>query len=161
VALPGTLLFTVLVPGTVAGVVPWLLRGRAPLPSPLAAVDVMAGALAVVAGAALYAWCAWDFATVGDGTPSPTAPPRQLVRGGPYRWSRNPMYVGVLLVVAGQAAWARSPATWAYAAALALAFHLRVTLAEEPALRRAFGDGFDAYAARVPRWIGRPRRDGV
>lgn len=152
-----TLVFTVLVPGTVAGVVPAYLRGGVAIASP-SPWRTAAGAAVLLAGAAIYAWCAWDFATTGRGTPSPTDPPRALVRRGLYRWSRNPMYVGVLLAIAGQGIWSASLATLEYAAALAVAFHLRVVLFEEPALRRSFGAAYDDYLARVPRWLGRPRR---
>ena len=152
-SLLGTVLFTALVPGTVAGLVPVLLaRGRIAG----SAWQVAIGVALVAVGALLYARCAWDFATLGRGTPSPTAPPRALVARGPYRFSRNPMYVGVMLVVVGQAVRSGAPAVALYAAALATAFHLRVVLGEEPALRRAFGDAYATYAARVPRWAGRP-----
>jgi protein-S-isoprenylcysteine O-methyltransferase Ste14 len=107
------------------------------------------------AGVAIYLWCAWDFATAGRGTPSPTDPPRALVERGLYRFSRNPMYVGVMLAALGQAAWALSPWTFVYAVALAILFHLRVVMYEEPVLRRSFGAAYDAYTARVPRWLGR------
>jgi protein-S-isoprenylcysteine O-methyltransferase Ste14 len=148
-----TLLFTVLVPGTVAGLVPMWLRGGWPLRgSPSSAI---AGAVILALGVAIYLWCAWDFATAGHGTPSPTHPPRALVERGLYRHSRNPMYVGVLLAVLGQAVWALSGSVGIYALALAAMFHLRVVMFEEPVLRRSFGASYERYTARVPRWLGR------
>jgi protein-S-isoprenylcysteine O-methyltransferase Ste14 len=74
---------------------------------------------------------------------------------GLYRWSRNPMYVGVLCVVAGWAIGFRSIGLAVYGLALLVAFHLRVVTAEEPFLARTHGAEWEAYAARVPRWFGR------
>jgi protein-S-isoprenylcysteine O-methyltransferase Ste14 len=151
-----TALFTLVVPGTVAVIVPRALaRAAGPAaapPLPLAAVALALGA----AGAALYLVCAFDFARAA-GTPAPIDPPKALVARGPYRFSRNPMYVAVLAVVLAQALWHRSAALAAYAAAVATAFHLFVVLYEEPALARSFGDAYARYRARVPRWVGRPR----
>ncbi|HSU16119.1 isoprenylcysteine carboxylmethyltransferase family protein [Longimicrobium sp.] len=152
-----TLLFTILVPGTVAGYVPaWLRRGEAAEAAP-PAWRVAAGVLVFAVGAAVYLRCAWDFATAGRGTPSPTHPPRALVARGLYRWSRNPMYVGVVMVVLGQALGFASRADAVYGALLWAAFHLRVVLVEEPVLRRSFGAAYEGYVARVPRWFGRAR----
>jgi protein-S-isoprenylcysteine O-methyltransferase Ste14 len=150
-----TLLFTILVPGTVAGWVPaWLRRGDA-VHGALPAWQAAAGVMVVVIGAALYLWCAWDFAMAGRGTPLPQDPPRALVAGGPYRWSRNPMYVGVVAVVIGQALGFGSRRDAVYGVVLWAAFHLRVVAVEEPVLRRSFGAAYEAYLARVPRWLGR------
>jgi protein-S-isoprenylcysteine O-methyltransferase Ste14 len=148
-----TLLFTVLVPGTVAGFAPGWIRGAWPTDAPPWAVA--AGTLALAAGLAVYVWCAWNFATVGQGTPLPLDPPRVLVARGLYRYSRNPMYVGVLLVIVGQAVWARSVPLLEYAAAVAVSFHLVVLLVEEPVLRRSFGASYEDYVSRVHRWFGR------
>jgi len=148
-----TLLFTVLVPGTVAGLIPAWIRGGWGLRGP--AWAMAAGGLVLAVGVAVYLWCAWDFATAGRGTPLPQDPPRALVVRGLYRHSRNPMYVGVVAAVLGQAVWVRSGGVLAYAAVLAAFFHARVVWFEEPVLRRTFGAAYDAYVASVPRWFGR------
>jgi protein-S-isoprenylcysteine O-methyltransferase Ste14 len=98
-----------------------------------------------------------DFYVAGRGTLAPWAPPRALVVTGLYRFSRNPMYVGVLLILCGWAAGFRSWPLAAYAATIATAFHLRVLLYEEPTLARLFGKDWDHYTRQVPRWIGTPR----
>ena len=100
----------------------------------------------------IYLVCAWRFATEGHGTPDPLAPPRKLVTGGMYRWTRNPMYVGIPIALAGEAWWLASPGIALYAAIIGVAFHLRVVMYEEPVLRRLFGAEFDTYCARVKRW---------
>lgn len=148
------LLFTALVPGTVAVAVPlWLAAGRRPACGAAAAFALAAFAF----GGALYAWCVWDFARFGRGTPAPIDAPRRLVVRGPYRVVRNPMYVAVLAVLAGQALWWRSGTIAAYGAAVAVAFALFVRLYEEPQLRRHFGADYEAYKMRVGRWLPRGR----
>jgi protein-S-isoprenylcysteine O-methyltransferase Ste14 len=147
-----TAVFTVLVPGTVAGIVPWLLRETS-------VVQVGGGprwaAFTVVAlGIAIYLHTAfWGFAVIGGGTPAPIAPPKTLVVEGLHRFVRNPMYIGVLLIVAGQVwlFWSRSLCL--YLLLLWLAFHLFVMTYEEPTLRKQFGESYERYRATVPRWI--------
>src|SRR6266852_8255819 len=96
-----TLLFTVVVPGTVVVLVPrWLMRGGAKVQGGWPGV---AGALLLVWGAVLYLRCAWDFAVRGRGTPAPIDPSRELVGSGPYRYVRNAIYLGVLSMVVGEA----------------------------------------------------------
>ena len=106
-------------------------------------------------GAALALACVLTFALVGRGTPAPFDPPRRLVVRGPYRLVRNPMCLGAGLALVGAALVYRSVALVAYAAALLVATHLFVVLYEEPTLRRTFGEDYQAYCRRVPRW--RPR----
>jgi len=110
--------------------------------------------LAVVAvGAALALWCILTFVFVGKGTPAPFDPPRRLVVRGPYRFVRNPMYMGAALALAGAALFYGSWPLLAYTAAFLLITHLFVLLYEEPTLRRTFGGEYDAYCRRVERWL--------
>ena len=148
-----TLVFTVVVPGTVAGVIPWGLLALEPSAWRLGATWLgWLGAAPIAFGVWLYAWCAWGFATVGRGTPSPHDPPRALVTDGPYARSRNPMYVAVVAVVIGLALVYGSGAVLAYALVLAASFHRRVVRFEEPVLAGDFGGEYAAYRERVPRW---------
>jgi len=149
------LVFTILVPGTVGVVVPWLIAGGA---RPATGAAALLSPLLLVLGGAVYAWCVWDFAAFGRGTPAPIDAPKKLVVRGLYRFSRNPMYVGVLLVILGWAARFGSAALLLYAACVATAFDLFVRLYEEPHLERVFGDEYTAYKAQVGRWL--PRRLG-
>jgi protein-S-isoprenylcysteine O-methyltransferase Ste14 len=135
-------------PTVVAFVVPWLLHP--------ASARFHVGALPVVAvGTLLLVWCVRDFYVAGRGTLAPWTPPKRLVTVGLYRVSRNPMYVAVCIVVAGFAFGYHTVALWIYAAAVALTFHLRVIIYEEPWLARTFGAEWVAYRGRVPRWFGR------
>jgi len=149
------LLFSVVVPGTVGVYVPLLLaRGR---PVAVGPTRLLGGAM-VALGAALYLWCVRDFAVRGRATPAPIDAPKILVVSGPYRLSRNPMYVAVLSAILGWAALFRSGALLAWAAGVAVAFTLFVRLYEEPHLSREFGAAYDDYRARVGRWLPRLRR---
>jgi protein-S-isoprenylcysteine O-methyltransferase Ste14 len=148
-----TLIFTVFVPGTVAVYIPYRLRGAGPR---AISAFAMAGIAPMALGVAIYLWCAWDFATFGRGTPLPADAPKELVARGLYRYVRNPMYVGVLLAILGQAIWFGSRATLWYALGVALLFHLFVVFYEEPALRRKFGESYAQYTKAVPRWLPKP-----
>lgn len=144
-----SLLFTVFVPGSVAVWLPLWILGDAPVATgPLAWLALLAFAL----GGATYAWCVWDFAVHGRATPAPIDAPKTLVARGLYRVVRNPMYVGVLGVIAG---WAARHASWRmalYGLGVATIFQLFIVLYEEPHLRKLFGTTYADYCARVGRW---------
>ncbi len=150
----GSLAFFVVAPGTIAGLGPWLVTRWRVGPAffgveyfrLLGVALIAAGLVPLVASFARFVF-------EGFGTPNPAAPPVRLVTGGFYRWTRNPMYVGIVVIVLGQALYFGSVALVAYAALAWLAFHLRVVLYEEPTLRRMFGAEYQAYCTRVPRWV--------
>jgi protein-S-isoprenylcysteine O-methyltransferase Ste14 len=149
------LLFTSVVPGTVAVYVPLLIAQDCAA----ASGSLFAVALAVLAlGSAIYAWCVWDFAIVSRGTPAPIDAPKQLVVRGLYRYIRNPMYVGVLLVILGWAVLFRARALVLYALLVGTCFHLFIVLYEERHLQKEFGAEYAAYRRRVGRWLPRFRR---
>ena len=112
----------------------------------------IAGAIAAGAGALLALWCVFAFVRIGKGTPAPFDPPRRLVVRGPYRFVRNPMYIGGGLALGGAALFYESASLLAYAAAFLLAAHFFVVVYEEPTLRRGFGAEYEAYCQRVRRW---------
>lgn len=103
-------------------------------------------------GALIALACVAAFVGLGKGTPAPFDPPRRLVVRGPYRYVRNPMYMGAMLVLGGTAMYYRSLWIAAYAVVVLLAANLVVILYEEPALRRSFGAEYEAYCRRVRRW---------
>jgi protein-S-isoprenylcysteine O-methyltransferase Ste14 len=146
-----TVLFTVVVPGTVAILVPrWLLGGfRTSQNRPL----TWLGAAVVALGAAIYFRSAWEFAVRGLGTPAPIAPTKYLVTTALHRYIRNPMYIGVALAILGEAALFRSLHVAEYAACMLATAHLFVVFYEEPTLHRQFGESYDEYRRSVPRWI--------
>ena len=149
-----TLLFTILVPATVAGWIPHALRGTATAASSTT-VRTLSFVL-IVLGVAIYLHTAfWGFALRGRGTPAPIAPTQKLVVEGLHRYVRNPMYLGVLLIVIGQAVLFHSRTLLCYAAFFWLATHFFVLYYEEPTLEQTFGEEYRNYKQRVPRWIPR------
>ena len=143
-------LFAFLVlPGTIGFAIPLLLiepdwRGRG---------FHVAAVIPLVLGFSLLLACVREFYVRGKGTLAPWSPPLHLVTSGPYRWSRNPMYVAVSTLLLGWAwAFQSLPLTW-YALFMIAAFHVRILLFEEPRLAREFGEEFRSYRARVPRWL--------
>lgn len=111
-----------------------------------------AGIAVATAGALVALSCLWAFAWIGKGTPAPFDPPRKLVVRGPYRFLRNPMYVGAALAVGGAALFFESIQLLAFVAVFLLTTHLFVLFYEEPTLLRTFGAEYEAYCRRVHRW---------
>jgi protein-S-isoprenylcysteine O-methyltransferase Ste14 len=103
-------------------------------------------------GTVIAFWCIFAFVFVGKGTPAPIDPPRQLVIRGPYRFVRNPMYIGAALVLAGLSIFYESISVALYAGLFLLAAHIFVVVYEEPTLRQTFGQEYEVYCARVKRW---------
>jgi len=154
----GSILFFCIAPATVAGWVPWYLtRWRMATPLFDGTASRWIGALLVFAGAAMVIECFARFAIKGLGTPAPVAPTQHLVVSGLYRHVRNPMYVGVVSAIIGQALWFGSVALLKYGAAVWVLFFLFVLAYEEPTLKRQFGAEYEAYRGNVPRWIPRIR----
>jgi protein-S-isoprenylcysteine O-methyltransferase Ste14 len=150
-----TILFTILVPGTVTVYVPWYLLSRS-TPSGLGPIRYL-GLLPMLAGTATYLWCAWDFVFAGKGTPAPIDAPRELVVRGLYRYIRNPMYAGVLCMLLGETIWFGSIVLLEYALFVFLAVHLFVVFYEEPTLSWKFGASYEQYRRSVARWVPRRR----
>lgn len=136
-------------PGAVAYAAPalWIALG------PRAAPPRPAGLGLLALGTLCLLGCVRDFYVSGKGTLAPWSPPESLVAVGLYRCTRNPMYISVILVLLGWAVSFASAGLYVYAAAVAVVFHLRVVLGEEPWLARTHGARWRAYARRVPRWF--------
>jgi protein-S-isoprenylcysteine O-methyltransferase Ste14 len=153
----GSMLFLLLAPGVVAGLVPWWLTGwqvHEPLPYwlPLRVV----GVLLLLAGVAVLLDAFARFVVEGLGTPAPVAPTKRLVVGGLYRYVRNPMYLAVGATIVGQALVLAQPVLFVYAAIFAVLVVAFVRGYEEPTLRGRFGEEYERYRRAVPGWW--PRR---
>ena len=149
----GSFVFFWVAPASIAGWLPYMLSGWRIHP-PLLGVPagrIVGGVIAVV-GAAGLVECFARFAIKGRGTPAPIAPTEYFVASGLYRHVRNPMYVGVVTVIVGQALVLGSVALLEYAGVVWLAFHVFVRVYEEPTLRRRFGSPYEVYRTNVPRW---------
>lgn len=148
--------FTLAAPGTVTVWLPLFALFPSIRHRPVEWSWMAAAGIALIAiGAAGYLWCALNFAFFGRGTPAPIDMPKYLVVRGPYRYTRNPMYISVLTVLLGETALFRSVALLEYAGGVAICFHLFVLAQEEPALRRKMGKAYTKYCEEVPRWIPR------
>ncbi len=117
------------------------------------------GYVLAVAGALIAGACVATFVTRGRGTPAPFDPPREFVATGPYRWVRNPMYVGAAMLILGAGLIVSSPSVVLLDFVFLLVMHLFVVLHEEPALTDRFGDAYERYRSSVHRW--RIRRPGL
>ncbi len=151
----GSIVFLVVAPGVMAGLIPYWLTGWEPSGS-VPSWQVIAGAALVMTGVAVLLHAFARFVLEGVGTPAPIAPTQQLVVGGLYRYVRNPMYIAVATTIAGQAVLLGRPELLLHAGLFGAAVFAFVRLYEEPTLRRSFGAEYDAYRQAVPGW--RPRR---
>lgn len=151
-----TLLFVLIVPGSVVGLVPRLISGWRFQP-PLIAGEASRwlGVLLFLLGLTLWGDATVRFVLQVHGTPAPIAQPRRLVVAGPYRYARNPMYIGVLAMIFGQALFLGSLGILIYGLCVALGFHAFVVLHEEPSLRGRYGAQYAAYCRQVRRWLPR------
>jgi len=152
----GSILFFVLAPGTVAGLLPFLISSWT-FEAPLLWTDAtrFVGAALIFAACDIIMDSFARFAVIGKGTPAPTNPTRSLVISGYYRHVRNPMYVAVACAILGQGILFGSERVLAYGLLAWVVCHAFVVLYEEPTLAKSFPDGFRTYRTNVPRWIPR------
>jgi protein-S-isoprenylcysteine O-methyltransferase Ste14 len=157
-AILGSFVFLQLAPGVVAGLAPWWISGWRMQPPFFGLAFVRAlGIALIVLGTPLLLDSFARFALQGLGTPAPVLPTEHLVVSGLYRCVRNPMYVGVLWIIAGQGLLLGNVRLLGYGALVWLAFYVFVIAYEEPTLRRTFGAEYERFCANVPRWIPRLR----
>ena len=149
------LLWIVLMPGMVAGLIPWRYFGVGAVHPDASNPRQLLGLASIAAGILLLGACIWEFAHRGRGTLSPADPPKHLVVDGLYRYVRNPMYVAVSLIVLGEALFAASWNLVLYWLFFFTAANVFVLGYEEPFLRRQFGATYERYARAVHRWIPR------
>jgi protein-S-isoprenylcysteine O-methyltransferase Ste14 len=152
-ALAGSIIFFLLAPGVVAGLLPWWISGWRMQRSWLALR--IAGALLVAAGLIFLVHSFARFVREGRGTPAPIAPTERLVIGGVYRYVRNPMYLAVLAIILGQWLLFAQSALLIYAAIICAAFVVFVRVYEEPTLAQQHGAEYEAYRRAVPGWLPR------
>lgn len=150
-----SLFFLIFVPGVFVGYVPFVFLFVGP--------QIELGFLSYLVfpvwliGSVMILWCFWDFLVKGKGTPAPIDPPKELVVSGLYKYVRNPMYGGVLLMLMGHFLWFWYWSLLIYAVFFLIAFHLFIIGYEEPNLKKRFGAAYQDYLGKVPRWIPRIR----
>ncbi|HQQ97951.1 MAG TPA: isoprenylcysteine carboxylmethyltransferase family protein [Cyclobacteriaceae bacterium] len=148
------LFFTILQPGMVAGVIPmWLASAELEGVHPGLNLPFVFGMLTFLVGLTVMITCIVSFARQGKGTLSPADPTTHLVAKGLYRYSRNPMYVGVMLILIGESIITSSQTLFVYSAFILLLFHMYVIFFEEPRLRKDFGEDYTRYCEEVRRWF--------
>ncbi|HAK45413.1 MAG TPA: isoprenylcysteine carboxyl methyltransferase [Spirochaeta sp.] len=148
-----TLAAVLILPLSAAGLIPALILVLDPWRQPV----FLPGIIVLIPGIVITGICIRDFYTQGGGTLAPWDPPEYLVVTGLYRFCRNPMYIGVLLLIIGLSLLFSSPLLLLYGVAAAAAFHLRVVKYEEPKLMAAFGQKWVLYSAMVNRWLPKIR----
>lgn len=149
------LIFTILQPGIVCGLIPWLIVRKELediLNAPLHTYQSL-GLFLILIGTFILLYCIYDFAKEGKGTLSPADPTKKLVVKGLYRYSRNPMYLGVMLILFGETIFTRSANLGMYLFGVFVLFFCYVVFFEEPRLARDFGDDYTVYRKKVRRWL--------
>ncbi|GAA1603583.1 MULTISPECIES: methyltransferase family protein [Kribbella] len=150
-AVLGSTVFFFAAPCVVAGVLPWWISGWA-------APRFWLGFVVVAAGAFVVLRAFVRFVREGRGTPAPVAPTEELVVGGDYRFVRNPMYVGVVAAIGGQALVFLDWRVFGYGVIAWAVMASFVRWYEEPVLRERYGRQYDEYCRAVPAWIPRASR---
>jgi protein-S-isoprenylcysteine O-methyltransferase Ste14 len=152
-----TIFLTLLVPGVACFLIPYFIVKPSGLDMiPSLALRIIAVILMVL-GVCGFSWVSQAFVRLGKGTPAPFEPPKEFVTRGLYRFVRNPMYIGAVMVILGEALLFASWRLLVYAAAVLTVLHLFVVLYEEPSLYKRFGEPYHRYLQSVPRWIPRFR----
>ncbi len=148
-------LFTILQPGLVAGLIPlWITGFRINnMFDEVWHLHHYFGTIAFLIGFVIMLWCIISFAVKGRGTLSPMDPTKKLVISGLYKFSRNPMYVGVILILIGEVIFLQSVELGIYSLFVFVAFNIFTMLVEEPRLRKDFGEEYKRYCEDVRRWI--------
>lgn len=145
-----TVIFTFLVPCSVAVIGPWVLTGGITLAGQW---SMLLGFLLMGIACILYSWCVWDFMAFGKGTPAPIEAPKYLVIKGLYRYIRNPMYVSVLCFIFGWLLLFPDGVILLYLMCIAVCLQMLVVFYEEPILHKTFGKDYLQYKNSVNRWL--------
>ena len=150
------LIFNFLYYGLLYAFMPWILLTKeryfydtSYISIPIRIFSITLGMLGIL----IQIWAIIKFQKIGKGTPIPSLAPKHFVQEGPYKWVRNPINIGELLLLFSIALWFQSAFLYAYVLLGATAFHLFIVYNEEPQLRRRFGEKYEKYLTRVNRWI--------
>lgn len=153
----------ILLPGMVLGVIPffitWLTRNTrfsASAASHKQAVFWLAIFVAGIALVLIIRTVSLFFKT-GKGTPAPWDPPKKFVVSGPYRYMRNPMITGALLVLLAESLLFQSWPLVCWMCVFLIGNMIYFPLVEEKGLKRRFGEDYALYCKNVPRWLPRLR----
>ena len=149
------LIFTILQPGIVVGFIPYLISKEkiSKVFKNVFEFNNYVGFLVFIVGILVVFYCIYDFAKRGKGTLSPADKTKELVISRLYTYSRNPMYVGIILVLIGEVIFLNSIKLLVYTIIVFIGFHLFVILVEEPRLKKDFKEKYKKYSSTVGRWF--------
>ena len=154
-----TIIATILVPGTACFLIPYfILKAANTSLNPTIGILKVFAILAAAFGTGMVIWVSTAFVRLGKGTPVPIEPPTRLVISGLYRYIRNPMYTGALLIILAEALYFNAINIVIYAGVLWAIFQALLVVYEEPQLKRRFGIAYEDYLASVPRWLPKVQR---
>lgn len=145
-----SLIFTILIPGSVAVYLPLTIANEAIITQEF---NIFLAAILMGTGLAIYSWCVWDFISCGLGTPAPINVPKRLVTRGLYCFTRNPMYVAVICIIMGWALLFSDLLIVLYGGFITICFHILIVYYEEPKLQKLFGSEYLKYKTIVNRWL--------
>jgi len=148
-----TLIFIVIVGGAVMVLIPMKLLSTSYRFTLETGLLRYFGVIPLMIGIPILFCCWGEFVFKGKGTPAPYHPPKELVASGLYKFTRNPMYAGVIFVLFGEALLFESALLLIYAGLMFLIFHMWIIISEEPYLRSTFGESYKRYCEAVPRWF--------
>jgi protein-S-isoprenylcysteine O-methyltransferase Ste14 len=150
------LIFPLNVMGVIPALLAWCSRPDGILyyfPSSFSGLRSLIGILLIAMGLILCWKTVSLFTEYGEGTPAPFDPPKKLVVRGPYQYVRNPMMIGVSLVLSGEALILGSVSLWIWFLTFLILCLILVPIWEEPDLEKRFGAPYQEYIQKVPRWI--------
>jgi protein-S-isoprenylcysteine O-methyltransferase Ste14 len=153
-----SILVTLLIPLVALVVIPYLFVSinLAYWPSIIGVWQIIAVALILI-GLILTISVSIAHARAGKSTPVPFKAPKKFIANGPYTFSRNPMYVGMLVVLIGEALLLQAPWMLVFIAFLYILFILYIEFDEEPRMIQRFGTSYQDYMKKVPRWLSLKR----
>jgi protein-S-isoprenylcysteine O-methyltransferase Ste14 len=146
-----------ILPVMVVGVIPTVVVAATAALRSVSIGSVAEGVPFFAVGFSLLVWTTQLFDAHG-GALAPWNPPKDMVRKGPYRYLRNPMILGIFLMLAGEAAAFRSPFLGAWFSVFFIGQQIYIRFDEEPSLRARFGASYERYCSEVPRWLPRLSR---
>jgi protein-S-isoprenylcysteine O-methyltransferase Ste14 len=146
----------ILVPGVICLLIPiWIATSTMDLAARGFGVLQVLAIPIVLYGIYLVVAVCVAFVREGHGTPIPIDPPKEFVRTGWYRYVRNPMYLGAVLIFTGDVVYTGSVWIFLFGLFMFLMLHTFVVVFEEPQLVRRFGQSYSDYMKEVPRWLPR------
>jgi len=111
------------------------------------------GVLLILIGSGIFLYCSHIFSVFGFGTPVPIEPPKQLMQEGIFSYSRNPIYIGYILILLGEFFLFGHSLLLIYSILSFLVLHFYIIYFEERGLENRFGIVYRQYKKNVPRWF--------